>query len=222
MHVRVRERSSCTNVIPLSRRDDLVWFSTRFPMLRAISAMAIVACCCACSSETPEDRVRSVIEQAESAVENRELKPLMRLFSESYSDSRGNDKRAIEGLLRFSFAQYDSIHVLSRIRSLQVTGVGYRQSRSGLRRRRRLDPVARIARDDDRRSPADRRVAGRGRLGLEDRCRGVATRFAVRLPSVAVSAALPGDSRVGVIPDPWEPVPVLREVAAPPAPARPG
>ncbi len=44
----------------------------------------------------------------------------MKMVSASYSDSRGNDRAAIENLLRFYFLRQDSVTLATKIDSLEI------------------------------------------------------------------------------------------------------
>jgi hypothetical protein len=66
--------------------------------------------------ETPEGRIRSLIQGAENAAEARDLATLSPLISIEYTDSRGRDKSFIEGLLSYYFRHNRSIHLLTRVR----------------------------------------------------------------------------------------------------------
>ncbi|MDH3514754.1 MAG: hypothetical protein OEM83_07800 [Gammaproteobacteria bacterium] len=87
-----------------------------------ILALAVVSFTGACSSDrdSPEDRVRAMIGQGEAAAEKKETGVLRRLISEKYTDSQGQDKRAIEAILRYYFLRNESIHLLTRIRQITI------------------------------------------------------------------------------------------------------
>ena len=73
-----------------------------------------------CSSEkdSPEAQVRALITQAESAAEKKDFGAMRRLVSEKYSDSQGQDKKAIEAILRYYFLRNETIHLFTRIQQL--------------------------------------------------------------------------------------------------------
>ena len=74
----------------------------------------------ACSSErdSPEAQVRALLAQGEAAAEKKESATLRQMISEKYSDSRGQDKKAVEAMLRFYFLRNQSIHLFTRIRQI--------------------------------------------------------------------------------------------------------
>lgn len=89
--------------------------------MRARSAAALVlVLLAACSREpSPEDQIRAVIVAAEEGAEARELSAVMDLVSERYSDLRGQDKAGVRGVLRGYFLVNQSIHLLTRVESVQ-------------------------------------------------------------------------------------------------------
>lgn len=82
---------------------------------------AFLSVSCSRNSETPEAQVRSLIELSAAAAEKKEIRALRDTISEKYSDSHGQDKKAIESILRFYFLRNESIHLLTRIQSITVT-----------------------------------------------------------------------------------------------------
>lgn len=75
-----------------------------------------------CSSErdTPEAQVRALLQQGEAAAEKRETGILRRMISEKYSDSQGQDKKAVEALLRYYFLCNESIHLFMHVRQVAI------------------------------------------------------------------------------------------------------
>ncbi|MBI3569790.1 MAG: hypothetical protein HY082_01610 [Gammaproteobacteria bacterium] len=62
--------------------------------------------------------MRALIGQAESAAEKKDSGVLRRFVSEQYSDSQGQDKKAIEAVLRYYFLRNESIHLFTRIQQI--------------------------------------------------------------------------------------------------------
>jgi hypothetical protein len=84
-----------------------------------IVMMVIVAFAGACSSgDSPEAQVRALLQQGEAAAEKKESAVLRQMISEKYSDSQGQDKKAVEAMLRYYFLRNQSIHLLTRIRQI--------------------------------------------------------------------------------------------------------
>jgi hypothetical protein len=78
----------------------------------------------ACSSPTPEERIRARIESAEKAAEAKSLRTLGGCLSDSYADARGNDQRAMMGLLARHLLREPAIHILTHVASVTLDGAG--------------------------------------------------------------------------------------------------
>jgi len=82
------------------------------------------ACClpllvsCSPAQDSPETQVRALLKQGETAAENKDTGVLRKMISEKYSDSQGQDKRAIEAVIRYYFLRNETIHLLMRIQSI--------------------------------------------------------------------------------------------------------
>ena len=75
---------------------------------------------CRGERQTPEQQIRTLIESAAVAAEQKDLGTLRDLLSDRYADDQGQDKRAVEGLLRLHFLRNDSVHLYTRIRSVNL------------------------------------------------------------------------------------------------------
>jgi hypothetical protein len=85
-------------------------------MSRAFAVALLAGVLSACGSKsTPEQEVRKVIADAETAAEARDLSGVMDLVSERYTDTRGQDKEQIRDLMRAYFVVNQSVHLLMRI-----------------------------------------------------------------------------------------------------------
>jgi hypothetical protein len=85
-------------------------------MSRAFAVALLAGVLSACGSKsTPEQEVRKVIADAETAAEARDLSGVMDLVSERYTDTRGQDKAQIRDLMRAYFVVNQSVHLLMRI-----------------------------------------------------------------------------------------------------------
>jgi hypothetical protein len=73
---------------------------------------------CSSAEDTPEAQVRALLKHGETAAEKKQTGVLRKMISEKYSDSQGQDKRAIEAILRYYFLRNESIHLLMRIQSI--------------------------------------------------------------------------------------------------------
>ena len=68
--------------------------------------------------------MRAVLSAIETAAEARDVGALREHVSESYSDRRGNDARALAGIATFHFMQHRSVHLLTRVRHVEVSAPG--------------------------------------------------------------------------------------------------
>lgn len=77
----------------------------------------------ACQRErpAPEAQVRTLIQEAVTAAEQKRLGTLRDMISEHYRDDQGQDKRGVENLLRLQFLRNESLHLFARIPSVTVT-----------------------------------------------------------------------------------------------------
>ena len=73
---------------------------------------------CSPAEDSPETQVRTLLKRGETATEKKQTGVLRQMISEKYSDSQGQDKRAIEAILRYYFLRNESIHLLMRIQSI--------------------------------------------------------------------------------------------------------
>ncbi len=79
--------------------------------------------CLAGCGESPQDaeaEIRSWLKAGEQAAEEKDRRALMNMVAPGYSDARGNDRRAIEGILRFYFLRQSSVALLTKVDSLEV------------------------------------------------------------------------------------------------------
>lgn len=74
-----------------------------------------------CRREPAEQRIRTLLAEAEQAAEKKDIAALRRLISERYRDPDGNDRRTVDGLLRLYFLRNESIHLFTRISEVNVT-----------------------------------------------------------------------------------------------------
>lgn len=72
----------------------------------------------ACGRDSPEAQLQALIERSEAAAEKKESAVLRQFISEKYSDSQGQNKKALEALLRYYFLRHESIHLLTRIQQI--------------------------------------------------------------------------------------------------------
>jgi hypothetical protein len=90
----------------------------RWPVLIFLLAVASFSGACSSGRDSPEAQVRALLAQGEAAAEKKESGVLRQLISEKYSDSQGQDKKAVEAMLRYYFLRNQSIHLFTRIRQI--------------------------------------------------------------------------------------------------------
>ncbi len=89
--------------------------------LLGIGLVIFLTAGCSDSRESPEDRIRALLDAAELAVENRSLSDSVRLISPAYRDDGGRDYQAMKRLLMGYFLRNQSIHVLKQIQEITLT-----------------------------------------------------------------------------------------------------
>jgi hypothetical protein len=97
----------------------------------AARALAVLALAAACGAEpgTPEERVRAALAAFESAAEARDVGAAKEFVAEGYADAHGNDARSIRALVAGQLLRNQSIHLFSRVASLEVGGDGRARAR---------------------------------------------------------------------------------------------
>lgn len=75
---------------------------------------------CTSGEEGPEARLRRLFKDTERAAEEKDLRALKPFISDRYADAQGYDKEAVLSLLRYHFLRNESIHLLTRISSLNM------------------------------------------------------------------------------------------------------
>ena len=78
--------------------------------------LALVA---GCSSDSPEQQVRSVIAQMETAMEARDVSDLMEHIAADYRDAYGQGRQEAGRYAQGYFISNQSIHLLTRIESVE-------------------------------------------------------------------------------------------------------
>ena len=95
----------------------------RIPVLwLCLGALAFLLSACGGPRGTPEDRVRALIAQVETSAEARRLADFSDYLSEDYRDAHGGTRREALGLLAASFLRNRSLHLMTRVRDIHLTG----------------------------------------------------------------------------------------------------
>jgi hypothetical protein len=79
--------------------------------------------------DTPESQVRAVVAAGESAAESRDVGELMALVASDFQDGRGGDREELERYLRGYFLMHQSVHLLTRIESVEFPYADYARAR---------------------------------------------------------------------------------------------
>lgn len=69
---------------------------------------------------SPQAEVRALIDSAVTAAEQKNTGALKGVISDKYTDDQGQDKRAIENLLRLHFLRNESLHLYARVASVSL------------------------------------------------------------------------------------------------------
>lgn len=89
-----------------------------FGMLGIVVALLLPGC--RGERASPEDEVRALINGAVTAAGQKRIGALRDLISENYADDQGQNKRAIENLLRLHFLRSETIHLYAHVQSVTL------------------------------------------------------------------------------------------------------
>ena len=94
------------------------------PLSRQIGSLGLVVVMlltgCRDARTSPEEQVRTLINSATAAAEQKQIGTLRDLISERYADDQGQNKRAIEALLRLHFLRNENLHLYAHIQSVTL------------------------------------------------------------------------------------------------------
>ena len=86
-----------------------------------LSTLLLVIVLSACSDpDTPEQQLRQWLAEVEDAAEQRSAGELRRAVADDYRDEAGHDKADLSGLIRLYLLRHQSIHLLTRIQSIEL------------------------------------------------------------------------------------------------------
>ena len=90
--------------------------------MRLITVCLMYTLLAACSGppEGPEARIRQWIADAEAAAEALDRRELLSMVSVNYADGRGNNRDAVDNILRFYFLRQKSVELVMNIDELTV------------------------------------------------------------------------------------------------------
>ena len=92
---------------------------SRLAGLVGICCLAL-ALACGGDPQSPEEQVRTVIEEIERAAEAGEVSAFKAVISESYQDERGFDKRDLVAYVTFHVMRHTQRRFFARVRSVEI------------------------------------------------------------------------------------------------------
>ena len=94
----------------------------RLPVRIGLLGLVVVLLLPGCRGEraSPEAEVRALINGAVVAAEQKSIGVLKDSISEKYADDQGQNKRAVENLLRLHFLRNQSVHLYAHIQSVTL------------------------------------------------------------------------------------------------------
>ena len=90
-------------------------------LIMACMMCALLTACGGGPSAGPEEALRLWVANAETAAEDLDRRSLVATISENYADARGNDRDAIDKLLRFYFLRQKAILLVMKIDEMTIT-----------------------------------------------------------------------------------------------------
>jgi len=84
----------------------------------ALAAVTLLLVACGGDDSSPDAAVRRTLVAIETAARARDLSALGEHVSEAYADDRGNDRQAVRRIAAFHLLRNQSVHTLTRIRSV--------------------------------------------------------------------------------------------------------
>ncbi len=88
------------------------------------TALAVPILACGGDDESPEARIRARLAEVELLAEAGDVAGVKQFLSEDYADAAGNDRRALATWLTLQRMQHRTLHVWSRVRSLEIEAEG--------------------------------------------------------------------------------------------------
>ncbi len=111
-------------VIKKGRRCSVVCNSSYIVRLLPLSFLVLMLSSflsgCSDNEITPEAKIKTVVENAVQAVEQKQLGRLADLIAESYSDQYGNNRKNALKMLRLYFLRNRSIYLFTQIKSIEL------------------------------------------------------------------------------------------------------
>jgi hypothetical protein len=90
----------------------------------ALAALTLFVVTCREEDSSPEAAVRRTLAAIEAAARAKDLSEIVEHVSEAYADDRGNDRQAVRQIAAFHLLRNQSVHTLTRIRSVSFPDPG--------------------------------------------------------------------------------------------------
>jgi hypothetical protein len=116
--MRITTRTLATSLETVCPAALFHWMRCHRGGIALLLAVAIGACRAA--PDTPETRIRGLVAKAESAAEDKDLRALKELISETYSGREGETKRDVVRVISFYLLRNESIHLLTQVRRIEL------------------------------------------------------------------------------------------------------
>jgi len=84
----------------------------------AAMTLALLLVACSRDAASPEVQIRTLVAQAQIAAEARDAPSLRALIANDYADAQGNDRKAMENMVRLHLLRNQSIHLFTRVRDI--------------------------------------------------------------------------------------------------------
>lgn len=95
------------------------WAVERLAIVSLLLIATLIAACGE-AEETPETAIRAMLERTVEAAEAADIDGVAEALHEDYRDARGNDRRAILGMLRLYLLRQGSLLVIPDIEAIDV------------------------------------------------------------------------------------------------------
>jgi len=94
----------------------------RLRALVLVAAAALLASACGGPGTPADAQVRDWVSRGIEAAEGKQRRELVGMISPAYADARGNERDAVEDMLRFYFMRMNSVELVTSIEEINVIG----------------------------------------------------------------------------------------------------
>lgn len=102
--------------------DEVTRTRVRTLLLCALLAAALGLGACGGPATPAEQQLRDWVDRGVVAAEAKERRKLVRMISPAYADARGNERDAVENMLRVYFMRMNSVELITSIDEINVIG----------------------------------------------------------------------------------------------------